>query len=537
MALLIPSRFRLFILISVGFLALLTISLRIPGLTWGVPGMHHPNEPMFHPDELSTVLRGIHHYRQPDRITFSWGGAFYYRLSWVASQLSGVTRVGPGYRYRKPLIVLRVFNLLFSLLTVFAVGACSYLITKRYACSVVASSSMALFPGHILDSGFARGDTVLVFLCSLSLLLALRFVEGKNRKYAFSAALVAGLAISTMSWGVICLVALAAAVMELLHEKETGFSFAEVPKTTAMIALGAVLGYLCGSFESIVFFSEFLEGWKRAMGMHGGSLSLPVSKLTTCSFLYFSTPLLACAYAGLIALFRFRPRGTPTLMAYLGSALLLLSHQHNDMVRYVGMLAPVHAIAISYLFHLVVFREGRFRPMPLAVFVLSLSFCLQIDIAYLRNLSSDKDIRYRVGDYLAERSQKRDEVMDVVFVSTFVADYTYQPRFTSSPQNMNISTAMLYEDIDVSAYLNESVECVVVSDYARTSKEMAARLFFKELDESGKYRMIRSFSVTPVPFTIFSLLEVLDVSVSLPGDYYYHRLSFQVYERLNNHES
>jgi hypothetical protein len=99
---------------------------------------------------------------------------------------------------------------------------------------------------------------------------------------------LAGMVVSTSSWGLIALAPVGVAWLVRQTAGDRGRNWRGALASLSVVPIGAAAGYLLGSFETFVFWDAFEAAFRRTAGMHNsGGFNLPVHHLTTVSFYAF----------------------------------------------------------------------------------------------------------------------------------------------------------------------------------------------------------------------------------------------------------
>ncbi|MFC1833088.1 hypothetical protein ACFL0S_13900, partial [Thermodesulfobacteriota bacterium] len=93
------------------------------------------------------------------------------------------------------------------------------------------------------------------------------YLHLQKLEYLLGATIFAGLSISTMSWGIICIPSLGAVIFEAWQRRYFHLRSSLMGYIIIISVAGVISGYLLGSIESFLFFHEFVSGWKRATAM------------------------------------------------------------------------------------------------------------------------------------------------------------------------------------------------------------------------------------------------------------------------------
>lgn len=513
--------------------------LRMLGIGWGLPSGVIPGEPPFHPDEMAPWDEGGTLYTAPDPITFTWGGAFYFRLAWL------VRAIGEGLHPANA-IAATVFTITWLRLINVAVGVASGYAVYRAGeaafgrrAGLVAALLFLTFPAHVLECHYARPDVVqLGFTCAAAwcaAAIAARRVASTWRASLLGGVL-AGLAIATMLWGVLALVALAAAV--IVAEWSGAFDARYVKRVLgigAAIGVAAFAGYLLGSVETFVFWDMFLNGRKRAAMMHGAShYHAPLALLFGTALYAFGSGGALAGYAGAItaaARTRARPAGW-IAVAPLAAGMVLLGMLDGNMMRYVLFLAPWIALlggaVIDGAVERVAERAGAAARVRAAVYALVTVTALQVPLAWVLAMHFLEDARYQTGRWVARHATGG---ATVAITPGFYGDWTYIARFPEGPLGgrLTVDELQLRSNFDASGYLARGLDFITLSDATATSVSGdTAPAFVRELTSGDRYRAVASFGP---PWEPLSLPRHL--GAEMPGDLLYVRQTFTIYERAD----
>lgn len=513
--------------------------LRILGIGWGLPSGLIPGEPPFHPDEMAPWDEGGTLYTAPDPITFTWGGAFYFRLAWL------VRLVGEGLNPANA-IAATVFTITWLRLINVAVGVASGYAIYRAGAAVfgrraglVAAFLFLTFPAHVLECHYARPDVVqLGFTCAAAwcaAAIATRRVASTLRAGVLGGVL-AGLAVATMLWGVLALVGLAAAVM--VAEWSGAIDSPYVKRVLGVgvaIAAAAFAGYLLGSVETFVFWEMFLNGRRRAAAMHGTShYHAPLGLLFGTALYAFGSGGALAGYAGAaraVATSRARPAGW-VAVAPLAAGVVMLGMIEGNMMRYVLFLAPWIALLGGVAIDAAVEwgasharSAGAVRGLAYAIVVLA---ALQVPLGYVLAMHFVEDARYRTGRWVARHATGG---ATVGITPGFYGDWTYTARFPEGPSSgrLTVDELQLRSNFDASGYLARGLDFVTLSDATATGVSgETAPAFVRDLTKGDRYRAVATLGP---PWELLCLPRRFGAEI--PGDLLYVRQTFTVYERAD----
>ena len=501
------------------------IAIRIIGLNWGLSSGIYANDLPFHPDELTTFNQSYQLYSNPDQITFTWGGAFYYRTAFLIRELFTPRSMPLAEQVHSVILNLRAMNIFYSIISYL----CLFILTSQLygvQTSMLAASLFIFFPNHVMSSHFARPDVLFCMLVILSLLFSVNIVRTGKIYQIFLAALFAGLSVATLSWGVVNFVPITAAIYENHLRKISKISVRDILLFLGVLILGGVTGYLFGSFESLLYPDIFLQGLHRASAMHGGQFGFPWMKLGPISFFAFGLAATLLGYIGFFLLLKRNLPGWMPLASFFIAGAFVHGFQDGRMMRYVLMFAPFFAITGALALHSL--TEKIPRKFALTLWALVIIFTLQISSGYATSMQFSKDIRYVTGDWLVDYIRKKDpgKQIRVGVTQSFFGDLTYQPSFPVTDEII-IEPLMLRPPFDTLRYLEYNLDYLVISDFAVNSAKGSAPLFLHEIIQGDRYRRIRTFGPPLLPFTFAGLFRL-----KKPDDLLYTRLSFDIYEKI-----
>ncbi len=520
---------------------LVGLLLRMLGIGWGLPSARVPGEPPFHPDELVPYEEGGSLYTAPDAITFTWGGAFYFRVAWVVRALGDGLHPGDSFAATHATVAgLRLVSALVGVLSALAIHRTARLLYGRRA-GLLAAFLFLAFPAHVLESHYARPDVIQVGLSCVALACAATVATRHSpRVLAWSVAggLAAGLAIATMIWGVLALVPLALAVAIAQWRGSVDRRYLTGVATIGLAIAGATaLGYLLGSVETFLFWDTFLEGRERAALMHGSThYHAPTALLGGTALFAFGTLATVSAYGGaVLTVARRTPAARWIVVAALAAGAVLLGMLEGQMLRYVLFLAPEFAVLAGGALDEAIERASSglgarraaawLRPVAYAAVAAA---ALQASLAYVVEMHFADDARYRTGRWIAQHAP---EGARVGITPSFYGDWTYVPRFADSPARgvLRIEELMLRENFDASGYLARGLDFIALSDATASGVSgPTATRFVDELVHGNAYRAVARIGPLWHP-----LCSGGRAGAPLPGDLLYLRQTFTVYERAD----
>ncbi len=201
----------------VGLAAVLAVglTLRLVGLTWGLPDATHLFS--YHPDEFHS-LRGAFALAFGDANPhfFNYGSLYLYLVALAAALAHGdlfasVAQAVPGgpalpEAVRAWTLDARVITVIMALGTIVVVGGIARALWGERA-GLTAALLLALAPLHVLHSHYATVDVPGTFFVALALLFSVRMMKAHALRNAVGAGVAAGLAASVKYSGGLVLVA------------------------------------------------------------------------------------------------------------------------------------------------------------------------------------------------------------------------------------------------------------------------------------------------------------------------------------------
>ena len=514
---------------------LIGLALRLTGLDWGLPNERALGEPPFHPDEKVAVAQGAQLYSKPTGTTFIWGGALYMRTAHLVHKVALASSEG---RHRDgglriSVRALRRLNVVFSLITVVIVAAIAGRLFGPIP-GVVAAALMAFVPGPLLDAHYARPDSLLCMLCAASLACAVRVALRGGTEWLLAGAFLGGLATATMLSGVTAFVPLAVAAFEWRRTRpdgppaDAGEAAVSLARSGALIAGGALAGWLAGTFEALLFPGAFGDGLGIAQRTHSNAgFTIPTQLMTSVSAYSFGLPVTLLGYAGLFLMLRRRSPGMLTLASALITGYVLLGRVGGQMMRHLEFIAPATIVAAVFALGVLaraVARSDAQRTSAVAILAgVTVLWTLQLSAAYVLPMQTDVDQRYRAGNWIAENTPD-DAVIGLT--TSFAYDWTYSPRLPIDATQTQ-KPIMLRRGFDASGSLDGAFDFIAISDFVEThARNASARAFVTKLLSGSRY--------TPVhrEGTRFDPLCVPDWFGSMrPSDLHYTRSTFTVFRR------
>ena len=517
-------------------IAIVGVALRLTGIGWGLPAQVSPYEPPIHPDEHVAVAGAAMLYHGPSGLQFLWGGSLYPRTAWLANAAiqsvdpqPPVYRVGPGVRRWENgsslLVVLRVLNVVLALATAGFVGFVGVVLAGPVV-GLVAASLLLFFPGHVLDSHYARPDVLTACFLAAALACAVHAARTEGRAWFAIGGACAGLACATMLSGAIGFGALAGAALE-------GGRFDAAGRRRALhrlaaVALGASAGWLAGNAEALVYWRPFLQGIIHAASSHqGGAYAFPVRLLTVVAFYAFGSVAAIAAWLGMVVLARRRPIGFAAVLGHLVLGTLLLGRVGGDMMRHLEPLAPAAAVAAAVGLGAVVRGLSKrglgVVPAGVVVYGGALAFTLQLSVVYVGTMQFAEDPRYRAGRWLTQNLAPGTRIGRT---ASFDGDVAYSPR-PPEPHELDVQTLRLYGSRSDPPVEPDGFDVIATSDYAEShARRSQARQFFETLDAGGDFERTQPFAAGRDPFCLPDLW-----GAKRPSDLLYVRTAIQIFER------
>jgi MFS family permease len=483
-----------------------------------------PGEPPIHPDEVYPIVYGSTLYGNPGAMHFSWGGAFYFRIGFLAQHLVAALPTSTGaHGPATSILLLRGLSVVLGLLTALLVARIGLRMYGR-SVALVAAALLLCFPAHVLECHYARPGAPLTFLVTAALATACGFVRSGRWSLLFSASVLTGLAGAIQLWGFFALAATTVAAAE----RGWGISPAERGRfglvAAVGIAAGTLVGYVAGSFESLLFPDAFLAGLARGNRMAASpGLHLPVAYATTISAYAFGSIAALASWCGLLLLVKKRRPGSLALVAYVVAGWSALGRIESEMMRYLLALSPVVALAAA----LALVELGRalsIRPaVRVGVSLLAVVFTFQLSLAYVLPMQIAEDPRYIAGRWLVERVPQGSRVG---VTRSFSGDNTYGPRLQPG-HGLRMVPLSLRGKVDSARLLGLAPDYIATSDYAieHTSRPGGSK-FFRALTTGDRYELVASFGPPWQPVCIPDWL-----GSRRPPDLLYVRSAFHVYAR------
>lgn len=336
---------------------LLAVGLRVWGIGWGLPTAAHYFS--YHPDENTILLSAMRvnlFAGQLDPNYYNYGSLFMFMVSIAAvlGSFFGLIRLPSEDvfskigEFAKLYMAGRMIAVVLGVLTVYLV----YLLGKRAygrKAGIMAALFMAAMPIHVMHSRFVTVDVPATFFIVLSLLFAIRILDGNRLRDYLLSGLFAGLAAGTKyNAG---LVILSPIVAHLIAHRARPILRPVSPKLWVMLILGAA-GFLIGTPGAILNYTRFSRDFAFEV-LHVRTGHGLVFAHTGSGFVYHVThslwpgmglPLLALGGIGVLyALYRRKPADL-TLMAFVVVYYLVIGMAHVRFARYTIPLLPVMAV-------------------------------------------------------------------------------------------------------------------------------------------------------------------------------------------------
>ena len=330
---------------ALAFVLLLTAGLRYWGVSFGLPYVYHPDEPVAVHLGLGVLHTGDYnphffHYPTAYYYLVTGGLVIYFLLGASRGIFGSVTDVafprifvlGSGLAdFPGEFMVARLITLALGVCTVGLV----FWVARRHwgtRAGVLAALLLALSSVHVAHSRFATADVPVTFAVTLSAVLSLEFIRSGRYRYYGWGCLVGGLAISTKYNAVyiIAILIVCSYVTESVRKQNWW-----QPKFLAAAML-CPLGFLIGTPYAFLSLPEFLNGVAFDLnhyaqghaGMEGNTLSWYLE-------------------------FLFRQEGVVPLLALAGGVYCILKR------RIVGLVVFLVAILYFAIVSRFIVRNGR----------------------------------------------------------------------------------------------------------------------------------------------------------------------------------
>jgi hypothetical protein len=508
-------------------LLLAGLALRLIGIGWGLPGRIADAELPIHPDEHEVWQASERLYSAPRPVDFNKGGAFYGRVGWLARAVVRAS-LGPDSprEFAATLLGLRWLNAAAALASAALLAA----VARRLLGAAPALGAVALFlffPVTVLDAHYARPDVLGAALSTASLAAAVAMARSGDRRWLALGGAFTGLSTAMLLSGVVGLLPLAVAALEWERSRAGAGWPRRALRCAPWLALGALAGWLLGSFEALLHLEAWRGGLALAASTHGdGGWALPLAPLGRVSLYAFGSVAAVAAYAGIPVLLASRVPGAFTVVAHLAFGYVLLGRVGFDMMRHLEFLAAPTALAAAAALSAAMRAlagPSRARTATASALAVTAALSLQLSLVYVWPMQFAEDVRYRAGRWIAENAPAGSTVGITV---SYHGDRTYSPRLPADARLRPVGL-MLRHDFDASRYLDAGLDYVATSDFARERADGAtAPGFFRDLFDEQRYRIVARFGPALRPLCLPERLGLLR-----PGDLLYVRLTLYVLQR------
>lgn len=509
-------------------------SLRLIGITWGVPSPDYPHHP-FHPDEAWAMgVLGEADFAEGDFVferAHKEGSLLYYLLSANALALRsvGVISAMPccfakdpaNYRialqdYRRVLISGRVLVAAMDVAAVLMV----FLIVRRLtdpSSALAASALYAILPFEVVHAHFMRTHTPANLMILLVLYVSLGIRDGDSKGRIALTGLLAGLATAMRFTTAVVILVPALMILGRAFRKRGPDADPirrglEMLAASSLLGLAALFGLFLGDSPLFLSFEEIRPHLAEQLSFAAQDefasgkifdldrVGIYLSDLIPHALGIWMWLLLSSAAIYALFLRRFYPYTIPWLL--MNSVYLYFmakGYLEPIFARAALNLLPVFALIFGIAMHDAFGRLRRFRRTRRLVIALLAGvglWTLILDGAYLRAMVGERDPRYQVRQHLFPEGQVRDLSIGL-YADDSTAYFMTRPAFF--PNHGGSTRFAVRSDFHA---VDETVDYVALTGYHRSYELVQKRV--DELGASGRYfldkRATSDLSFLGIPF-------------------------------------
>lgn len=516
----------------------LFLAFTLPGISWGAPGIWHPDEVVY------IAIKALYEGTDFDASNFNHPHLPIYAMLGL-----GKTLVALGQTDKEVLIGARVLSAGLAGLTI----VLAYLIPRRMGKNIYVSALSGLLLLSVSEMShngrFAHNDTFVTFFCALTIFLLVQYLNKDHKGWLYAAFFASGMAVSSKYIAIT--LAIVPAILYLWTKRESFFK--RTLEIFEMLFIGCTLtylGYAVGTPKALTWMAYYFKRLIPALiynsnygvqpdSVRGilGQYPIFLDGVGIPLFLLFITAFMWGSYKVLSA-YRAKSLNVELRRALLLFSILVIDlpimASYNYPIRFFLPLMPFFAI-LSALFISDVYALAKQNSMYQKLIGASLTLILVFSLARLISvmLLFMNDARIPATRFVASlpvgASLEHTEYPPAIPENRFEREHNYPIFFKNTPDEPLLTSKNYVYNAGEVGLDDRQTKYLVVDSFTSdkfndpyTCEIMQVECdFFERLGtgQSDHYKLIADFSYTLPPF-----LPQLEITFVNP--------EIRVYERI-----
>ncbi|MBI4805226.1 MAG: glycosyltransferase family 39 protein [Desulfovibrio sp.] len=507
--------------ITIFIVLILAATLRIAGITWGLPSPEMPL--ILHPDENRTIgalatvniakgeLTPILGHMDGMLAYYLWTGALGAAKAVGLIDVYAYQASTNGEQYSKMVLVSRLLVVAFDLASIALVYATLRRLRVRPIFASLGAAVLAVVPIEVVYSHYMRPHIISNFFVTLTFFVTAVMLQSLRMRWRALAGLVCGLATATMYPAILTMIIpLSAITYEELIQKRKSTLFSNV-------AVGAIFNRNLVAFFIAFFVGFFVADpmlfldihtalgplsiqWREAANLQQTSSGILFQLNKILSYIVTLIPRGAGPYLWILLYFSFlmaftfkrRLAITVALNIFVLCVLFLMGafyFHRAEFVRTIIMIFPPLAVLTSLSMDNFWGKLKTLRTKIVFVGILSffLGSSLLFDIAYVRGMAAP-DPRYQLLRYVRTKSLDTQLRIGLV-ISSWMSEYIAEPLRVLEAEGKVVVT-LIFPDTPKEVIERQDLLCLVgfmTGDTATNQTKL------RQLEAEGRFRLDQSF--------------------------------------------
>ena len=476
---------------------ILALSLRLWGITHGLPIIHNPDE-----DILKTGVAKISfHDINPD--TFEHPSLMYYAGFILHKFVYSIPNLDPNLKWEY-LLGRLLFGAILGTLTILLL----YLSTKSIynkTTALFAALFMSIVPFHVMNSHFFYLDIPLTFFVTLTFYFATKAYKEDKLKYYFFSAIAAGFAMGTKyTGGAAILITVSAYIIKNIKCNKSSIN-TKNSKALLYITLFFCMGFIITTPMAVLDFNTFKESgflyqidhvtklFDGNTGVKGhAGFDLSPEKFHYKRFLFQITaafpyglgiPLYILSIFGLIFVIKNREKKDAIPLTFFCGFFVAISSLYVVFTRYYLPLFPFFVLFASILCAEVLTKEKfkKYKKIMIAIITLVVLYNLFMGITLTDNLIHNT--RSEASDWINGNIPENSNIVHSRYAPVLNSQKFNAERIESTPKGFAPNFIIIDETMYARYY----------KEPKKHDQEKTTYTIYKRIRENKSLRLIKTF--------------------------------------------